>query len=441
MLFKSLHLPIWVNETLNSNKLIELTEIQSLILTNYQKAHNLIVLAKTGSGKTLCYLLPILDSIDLVKNKTQAIIIAPTKELSNQVYQVLMLFKKYQSNLKIKLLNNFDSKKATQLPHVIIGTPAKIYEYVLNHKNTFDLNYFIMDEVDMLIDFGFYQTIKSIFLQIDHPNLRKWAISATLQPNIANQLKKIIKDTKIISNIDSLYLHPSITHNLIYQSNNIDSLNTLNLLLKTINPYFCLIFANTKKECEAIYKLMIEQNYNACLIHKDLLPRQRKQIFKKIRANQFQYVVTTDLLARGIDLPDADLVISYGLSDDPSWYINRSGRIGRYIKKGNSYLIYRPNDDWKINNLVKKGIHWVYLKIDKNLQLVEKQFKLRFKKPHKLDYSTNLKIKKIIGLNSKKVKPGYKKKINTKIKKIKQKVRHQEIEKKIKKQLIQNRKK
>ncbi|MCF0227274.1 MAG: C-terminal helicase domain-containing protein [Malacoplasma sp.] len=214
------------------------------------------------------------------------------------------------------------------------------------------------------------------------------------------------------------------------------SLDTLSRLLKTISPYFCIIFANTKTECEEIYQMMIKQNYNVVLIHKDLRQRQRNQIFEKINKNQYQYVIATDLLSRGVDLPNTDLVISYGLPQDTKWYIHRAGRVGRYTRNGTSYLIYKPSDDQLINNLINKNIQWKFLLINKENHLIEKPFKLRIKKKIKFDYSTNAEIKKIINQGSKKVKPGYKKKIQAKINKIKQRKRHEFIEKKIKQQLL-----
>ena len=436
MKFNSLNLKPWIKEGLNNAKYFELTPIQEIVLTKTNIYQSLIITANTGTGKTLCYLLPVLNNINELDNYTQALIILPTKELANQVYAKIIELTKFNKNLKVKLLNTGDLKCANNIAHVVVGTPTKVEMFCNLNKQQLKVKYFVLDEADMLIDQGFYNVILNVFNRVRTPKLICYAASATLHLSLANQLKKILGNTKVISNASSIWVNEKLTHSIVYQSNMRESLDTLSRLLKTINPYFCIIFANTKKECEDIYQMMLKQNYNVVLIHKDLRPRQRKQIFEKINNNQYQYVIATDLLSRGVDLPNVDLVISYGLPQDTKWYIHRAGRVGRYTKNGISYLIYKPNDDQLINNLINKKINWNFLLINKENKLIEKPFKLRTKKKMKLDYSANAEIKKIINQGSKKVKPGYKKKIQAQINKIKQRKRHEAIEKKVKQQLL-----
>ena len=181
---------------------------------------------------------------------------------------------------------------------------------------------------------------------------------------------------------------------------------------------------------------MVEPGYNVGIIHQDLYERKRRQIYKQITENKFQYLVATDLIARGIDLPNADMIISFGLPLDTMWYIHRAGRIGRYNKSGSSWCIYRVSDDNLINNLINKGIRWNFYFINSSLKLIKKDKKLKLRKKLKFDEKTNNQIKMIISKNSKKIKPGYKKKIKRQILKIKQKIRHDNIEKSIKKILV-----
>ena len=181
---------------------------------------------------------------------------------------------------------------------------------------------------------------------------------------------------------------------------------------------------------------MVALNFNVGLIHQDLSQRERKNIFKDINEYKYQYLVATDLIARGVDLPFADIVISYGLPKESVWYIHRAGRVGRAKKTGSVYVIYQSNIDQQINSLSKKQIKWNFLLLNKNNELVNKNLKLKTNFVKRLDYSTNKEIQKVIYTGSKKVKPGYKKKIKEKIKKIKQKNRHEFIEKKIKQVLI-----
>ncbi len=439
MLFKSLNFQPWIINTLNQNNIFEATKIQSVVFGKHNNDKSLLITAPTGSGKTFCFCLPILNNIDLNQNKIQAFIVLPTKELANQIYSQFNLFKKANPNLKIKLVHeNKDLKFNTKnVPQVVIGTPSKIDECFNLNKNLVELKYFVLDEADMLVDFGFYKSIASLFDKVNHNNLTKYALSASLHHSLANQLKKFLGNSKVISVSDSIWLNERLTHNIVYQTqNNNDAKSTLNRLMKIINPFFGIIFTNTKNEAIDLYNELIKQNYNVGLLHKDLSPRQRKSVFNQVKNNVYQFLVATDLVARGVDLPQAELVISYGLPNETIWYIHRSGRVGRYKNKGQVYLIYHSRDDRLINNLIKKGIKWNFLCINKDNQLVNKSFKLRLKKPQLLDLKTNGQIKKLVLKSTKKVKPGYKKKLKEKINKIKQKQKRQAIEKKIKQTLL-----
>ena len=436
MKFKSLSLRPWILDVLNKKQIYETTDIQTESFLSKNNGKTLIITSKTGSGKTLCFLINILNKIDIDKNNVQALILVPTKELANQIYTVFNEFARQQNKIRIKMLSNNVNFNEAYKSQIIIATPNKALDFVRDKNIKESIKFFVLDEADMLIDFGFYNTILNVFNEINNQYLIKYATSATLHESLANHLKRILTNAKVISTSDSIWLNDQISHNIIYQSNNIDPYDTLNKFLKTINPYFCIIFANTKNDANNIYKRMLENNYNVGLIHQDFFERKRKQIYRQILDNKFQYLVATDLIARGIDIPHADVVISFGLPLDTMWYIHRAGRIGRNKRNGYSYCIYRTSDDNLINNLTHKGIKWNFYLINKDLKIIPKNKELRIKKKIKFDEQTNNQIKKIIYTNSKRIKPGYKKKIKKQIHKIKQKVRHQNIEKKIKKILI-----
>lgn len=436
MKFASLSLKQWIVNVLNEKHIYETTDIQTQVFSSKNNDKSLIITSKTGSGKTLCFLINTLNKIDVDKKEVQALIVVPTKELARQIYNLFLEFTKYQKNLKVKLLSKDQNPSSVINSQVIIATPNKALEFVKTNNIRSSIKFFVLDEADMLFDFGFYNTINETFKQINYPKLIKYATSATLHESLANQLKHILTNATVVSTSSSIWVNNQISHNIAYQSNNIDSHDTLKKFLKTINPYFCIIFTNTKKEANKIYNEMLAQDYNVCVIHQDLHERKRKQIYKQITENKFQYVVATDLIARGIDLPNADMIISFGLPLDTMWYIHRAGRIGRYNKTGSSWCIYHISDDNLINNLTNKGIKWNFYFINSSLKLIKKDKKLKLKKKLKFDEKINNQIKMIINKNSKKVKPGYKKKIKKQILKIKQKIRHENIEKSVKKILV-----
>ncbi len=437
MHFTELNFKNWIIDELNELKITRLTEIQEKTIPLILRNNSLIISSQTGSGKTYCYLLPILNKIDFSLNKTQALIVLPTKELARQVNSKINDFKKV--NNQIKNINLIENKpiNINNLPHIIVGTPVKTKEFVDKYKIK-DLTYFVLDEADMLFDLGFTNVIDEIFKRIDTQSLIKIACSATLHESLSNKLRKYLKNTKVILNSKSIWVNPNITHNIVYSSNFDDHQGTLLKLVNIINPFFGIIFCNTKNEVNDLYKLLKTQNIDVVKLHKDLSINERKKIFKDVSNLKYKYLIATDLASRGLDIKGADVVISYSMPVDDTWYIHRTGRAGRNNTKGTSYLIYSPKNDNQINRLIKKSIKWNFLFIDKQNKLVNKNLKLRIKSKPKFDSVTNAEIQKIIRVNSKKVKPGYKKKIKQQINKIKQKKKHEYIEKQVKQRLLNN---
>ncbi|MCF0227273.1 MAG: DEAD/DEAH box helicase, partial [Malacoplasma sp.] len=155
MKFDSLNLKLWIHQGLIKNNYFELTPIQEIVLHKANTCRSLIITAKTGTGKTLCYLLPVLNNVNELNAKTQALIVLPTKELANQVYAKSLQLCQLNKTLKIKLLNNSDLKySSNNVPHIVVGTPAKVEAYCNLNKSLLGVKYFVLDEADMLIDQG-----------------------------------------------------------------------------------------------------------------------------------------------------------------------------------------------------------------------------------------------------------------------------------------------
>lgn len=442
MNFRELKLRSWILNAIDAHHYKELTSIQTEALPFALNHKSLIITSQTGSGKTLCYLIPILQDIDFIQKKTQAVIILPTKELARQVYSRFLDFKSHQKDLRcILLIGNMDVNQQiksirSNQPQIVIGTVTRVLDLMKNGVINKDINTLVLDEVDMLLDMGFHQQVNQIFDLVRTKELQKIACSATTHYSLANQLRKYFQNTKVITVGKSIWSNPSLTHYIVYNSNN-DPQITLFGLMKSINPYFCIIFANTKNIANMLYEQLLNRNVNVGLLHKDLTTRQRKNIYKDLQDNRYQYLVATDLASRGLDIEGADIVISYDLPDDDIWYIHRVGRVGRAGALGKAYTIYQNGADGKIMRLSKKQVNWNYLFLNKENELVNKPLTLKFKPKLYLDEATNSEIKRIIGAQSKHIKPGYKKKIKAQIYKIKQRKRHEFIEKKIKQRLIQ----
>jgi ATP-dependent RNA helicase CshB len=190
--------------------LVELTPIQEATLPSVLNNKSAIITSQTGTGKTLCYLLSILNDINFDIRKIQTIIVLPTKELARQVYSKVLDFRKEQINLKCSLLiGNMDINIQQQQlrsnpPQIVIGTVTRVLDLLKNKTINRDVNKIVLDEVDMLLDLGFFNQINNIFSLINTFTLQKIACSATVHSSLANQLKKYFTNAKIFNTSTSV---------------------------------------------------------------------------------------------------------------------------------------------------------------------------------------------------------------------------------------------
>ena len=196
--------------------------------------------------------------------------------------------------------------------------------------------------------------------------------------------------------------------------------NTLQKLIDTINPYLAIIFCNTKESSEEVYEWMKERTKSVILMHGGLDYRKRKQLMKRINKLEFQYIVATDIISRGIDIEGISHIINYELPRNIEFYIHRTGRTGRVDFDGMALSLYEFNDNSYVDRLEKKGIRSRYKEIVNNElvdAVIRNQRKRRVKQDNAIDKEAKLNIRK-----PKKIKPGYKKKNQERLNKEKKKL-------------------
>lgn len=425
-----------INNALKKLGFENLTKIQSESIPYILDSQNLVVVSQTGTGKTYAYLLPILQKIDFLSNTLQAIIILPTRELARQVYSKLIFFKEFINNLKFNLLiGGVDKNKKTKSDfQILVCTPQKLNEYFVLNKSIFNnLKYLVLDEADMLLDMGFFPVINDFFLHIKNfDNITKIALSATLHEALAIQIKKYFKNTKIVDVTQNIWINENITHYAIHYGSN-NKLDVFKSLIKSFNPYFCIVFVNTKKDVEKIFQLIYEFEKNTIALHGGLESRQRKNTYKLLEQQKPKFLVATDLASRGIDIDGASHIISYDMPTDDIWYIHRSGRTGRNNYIGYSYVFVDSNSQKQILRLQNKGIVWKSLRYN-NKNFVD--FNYTYQPRKKERTIVDEQIRKAILMAPKKVKPNYKKKLALEISEIKRKAKRARIEEVMNKERI-----
>ncbi len=420
------------------------TKIQDLVIPVALKKINLIGKGKTGSGKTHSFLIPIANRLEVNDPNLQCIILLPTRELALQIFQTCKEFFKLNfSKIKITCLtggqdSKRDLNKLSPTPQILIGTPEKIKNLTID-TGAIDLskvNTLVIDEADMTLEMGFLNEVDRIASLVDK-NVHIMIFSATIPVGIRPFLKKYLKNPILLEDEKNVE-HQDIEH-ILFPCRGKTTLETLSLILKNINPYVCLIFANTKKEVEKIYEYLIEEGYNVAMIHGDLQSRERKRNIKKSLNGEFKYIVASDIASRGIDISGVSHVISLSFpKNNLDFYMHRAGRCGRNNVKGQCISLYHKQDNEVIQKLIGMGIHFSHQEIKNNQWVVLKDYNSRSKRTPKKINELDLEIKKVIVQSKKqKVKPNYKKKVRTQIDKIKKKHRREMIQKDIKKRQIQ----
>lgn len=416
-------------------KFKELTQVQEDVFTHIGKKRDLIVQSATGTGKTHAFLFAIAERIDLDLNQTQAIILAPTRELGMQILDFSKDMQKVDDRLKVDLAiggmdNSRLQKKLSQQPHIIISTPGKFLDVLSWNVVRLDtVELVILDEMDMMLDYGFVEDVNKIASHFKN-EANMLLFSATLPQAMRNFINKYLRNSIEILVKEDALMKPRIDHILINHRHRDINDELLNVLT-SINPLLALVFTNTKIQASETANFLRQYGIECVEIHGDLKDRRRKQVIREIKNSKVQYIVATDLAARGIDLPEISHVINLGLpSHDLSFYTHRAGRTGRSGREGYAISLVSNKEEASIRKLMKEGIQFNYKRVGKNgLEEARPFIQVRTKQR-----STDPEIVQILNRKTKKVKPGYKKKRQQQIQQIKSQNRRSQIQNEIRKQ-------
>lgn len=419
--FKDYHLKKEIENALGTIEFVSPTSIQRLVLPRAIKKESLMVESATGSGKTHAFLLPILQNLNPEKEEVQAVIISPTRELAMQLYQVLTKMTDtfpYPVHIA-RAIGGSDreaeiKKYEKNQPQIVIGTLGRLNDLAINSNvlKIHNATTVVIDEADMIFEQKELLEVDKIMGKIQGTP-QFLIFSATIPKGLRQFLAKYLENVDTITLEEKNLTKANIDHRMI-QCKAKDKTVVLLDLLQIIHPYLTLIFVNTKEKVEQLAMELAKNGYRVGKLHGDMEDRFRKQMIRRIQNLDFQYVVASDIAARGIDIEGVSHVINFDLPKDIEFYIHRTGRTARYQSTGIAYSLYAYEDDSYIKELQAKGLKPCFYQI-KNKELVETIF---HKRAHRL--SNNQKIEQEIHQKipmPKKVKPGYKKKRNEAIQK------------------------
>lgn len=419
MQFTAFNFQPFINETLASIQFKTATPVQEKLIPIALDGRDIVGESKTGSGKTHTFLLPIFQKLDPTSDTVQAVITAPSRELSTQIYQAALAFTQFDDRIRISnFVGGTDKKRqieklAGQQPHIVIGTPGRILDLIKAQAlKTYTANTFVVDEADMTLDMGFLNEVDQIAGTFDQ-KVQMLVFSATIPQKLQPFLKKYLNQP-VMEKIATKTVISDTIDNWLMSTKGRDNNGTILQVLQTVQPYLAMVFANTKERADEIHRFLANNGFKVAKIHGGVPPRERKRIMKAIQNLDYQYVVATDLAARGIDIEGVSHIINDGIPNDLEFFIHRVGRTGRNGLSGTAITLYQPSDDAAIQELEKMGIGF-QAKVIKNGEIVDSYDRDRREKREKSKEALDITMIGLVKKKKKKIKPAYKKKIGWEI--------------------------
>ena len=310
-----------------------LTRVQSLGLPYLLECRDIMVQSRTGSGKTGCYLLPLLRSLSPERKAAQALVLSPTRELAIQVAREATVLFAGTGITTAAVYGGVGYKQQTDAlrdgAQVIVGTPGRILDHLLRRTmNLDDLRCLIFDEADRLLSIGFYPDMKEVQRWLPSRRIHTCMFSATYPPHVLKLAAEFMRRPAMLS-LSHRQVHVAEVHHLFCEVKPMDKDRALVRLLETENPVQAVIFCNTKANVHFVTGVLQGFGYSADEISSDLSQGRREEVLNKIRSGELRYLAATDVAARGIDIPALSHVFLYEPPGDHESYIHRAGRTGR----------------------------------------------------------------------------------------------------------------
>ncbi|TRZ37560.1 DEAD/DEAH box helicase [Niallia circulans] len=404
----------------------EPTEIQQKVIPLILKGESAIGQSQTGTGKTHSYVLPIVQKIVAQESTVQAVITAPTRELATQIHQEILKITKHapEAITSRLFIGGTDKQRAIEKlksqPHIVVGTPGRINDLVKEQALfVHTSSMLIVDEADLMLDMGFIEDVDQIAARMPK-NLSICVFSATIPEKLKPFLKKYLENPKYV-HVEPKQLTAAKIEHVLLPSRHRDKVATVYEALTVFNPFLAIVFTNTKQMCDEVATGLSRKGLKVARLHGGLTPRERKKVMKQILDLEYQFVIATDLAARGIDIKGISHVINYELPTDLDFYVHRVGRTARAGSSGIALTIYEQADEDKLNHLEKLGIEFKNIDL-KNGEWVEIDDRNRRKKRQRSADEIDAKAKSLVKKPSK-VKPGYKKKMQRQVESIKKRER------------------
>mgnify|MGYP001085747589 CR=1 FL=1 len=369
----------WI-EKLKQDRITVPTPIQEQAIPLLLQGMDVIAQAQTGTGKTLAFLLPIMEKIDVHDPKVQALVVTPTRELAIQITHEA---KKLTENTNIRLLAAYGGqdveKQLHKLKgniHLVIGTPGRLLDHM--RRGTLQLNQLkmlVLDEADQMLHMGFLPEVEAILSQT--PSHRQSMLfSATIPAGVRTLAKKVTSNARQIS-VKAETVTLKAIKQMVVETTDRKKQEALCQVLGEQKPFMAIIFCRTKRRANTLNLALQEWGYLSDELHGDLTQAKREKVMKAFRKSELQLLVATDVAARGLDIDGITHIYNYDMVQDVESYIHRIGRTGRAGEVGMAVTFVTPRDRDALH-LVEKGIQ---MKLERRQIGLEKRHSGKEDKP------------------------------------------------------------
>lgn len=337
MKFDELNLEDAILDGLDAMNFQEATPVQEQTIPVILAKKDIIACAQTGTGKTAAYVLPIINELSkggFPENAVNAVIMAPTRELAQQIDQQIAGFTYYVPISAVAIYGGTDGiaweqqRRGLEMgADIVIATPGRLLSYIkLDTVDLSQVSYFVLDEADRMLDMGFYDDIMQIYKQLPS-TCQIIMFSATMPPKIRTLADTILKNPEEIRL--AISRPPETIMQTAYICYDVQKVKILEDLFSKAHPQRVIIFASAKVKVNELANTLSRMKFNVAQMHSDLGQSQREEVMKDFRNGKIDILVATDVVARGIDINDIRLVVNFDIPHDPEDYVHRIGRTAR----------------------------------------------------------------------------------------------------------------
>ncbi|AUN21880.1 DEAD/DEAH box helicase [Clostridium botulinum] len=355
--FKELGLSDSIIDVLKKQRIIEPTPIQEESIMVIKNGNDVIAEAQTGTGKTLAFLLPMFENISPDINAIQGLIITPTRELAIQITEEAMKLKEAKDLNILAAYGGKDIgsqiKKLKNNIHLVIATPGRLLDHLnRNTLNFKDLKTLVLDEADEMLLMGFKNDVRSIIENT--PRKRQTlCFSATMNSEVKKLAYKNMRDPKLII-IEKEEVTLKNIKQVLIETTDRRKQEDLCKILDEENPFMAIIFCRTKRRVDTLEEALYKKGYNCEKLHGSITQPKRERIMRSFKNLEIQYLIATDVAARGLDITGVTHVFNYDIPENAESYIHRIGRTGRAGEKGYTFLFVAPKDEQTLGMIEKE---------------------------------------------------------------------------------------